>query len=59
MQTRQDMEKNVKCGDIFSDARQNVKLMTNFFRLTSKFSPDIKLCEEAQNGKFLTQVPFL
>ena len=34
MQTRQNAEKNVKCGDFLSDARGNAKLMINFFGLT-------------------------
>ena len=34
MQTRQNAEKNVKCGDFLSDARGNAKLMINFFALS-------------------------
>ena len=30
MQTRQNVEKNAECGDFFSDARGNAKLMINF-----------------------------
>ena len=31
MQTRQNVEKNIKCGDFLSDARGNAKLMIHFF----------------------------
>ena len=31
MQTRQNVEKMAKCGDFFSGARGNAKLMINFF----------------------------
>ena len=31
MQTRQNVEKIAKCGDFFSGARGNAKLMINFF----------------------------
>ena len=30
MQTRQNVEKMAKCGDFFSSARGNAKLMINF-----------------------------
>ena len=33
MQTRQNAEKNVKCGDFLSVARGNAKLMIIFFGL--------------------------
>ena len=33
MQTRTNMEKNVKCGDISSGACGNAKIITIFFRL--------------------------
>ena len=31
MQTRQNVEKMAKCGNFFSGARGNAKLMINFF----------------------------
>ena len=38
MQTRQSVEKMAKCGDFFSGARGNAKLMINFFGLIANFS---------------------
>ena len=35
MQTRQNIEKMAKCGDFFSGARGNAKLMINFFGLSA------------------------
>ena len=33
MKTQQNVEKNAKCGDFFSNARSNAKLIINFFGL--------------------------
>ena len=40
MQTRQNVEKMAKCGDFFSGARGNAKLMINFFLPNMVRTPD-------------------
>ena len=43
MQTQQNTEKYVKCGDFLSDARSNAKLMINFFCLITCYKVAIAL----------------
>ena len=57
IQTRQNVEKNAKCGD-FSDACANAKLMINFFWPKYEFFfilhrkvVDTKSLKLAENGK--------
>ena len=37
MQTRQNVDKNVKCGHFCSNALDIAKLMINFFRISLKY----------------------
>ena len=44
---RKNVEKIIKCGDIFCGARENTKIMINLFRLTGH-SGDYVCVVEAQ-----------